>query len=99
MAYSRWGSSIWYTYWLASTETKKQKQCFIINGGFGQPSITFTYEELSSDIEKCLNKAIKNESKMLAEKKKVTNEEREELKEYMLRFIQDVNKNHKERSE
>ena len=43
MAYSRWGRSIWYTYWAVGDSIQKQDQCFEI---CDFPSYRITYGEL-----------------------------------------------------
>lgn len=43
MAYSRWGKSIWYTYWAVGDSIQKQDQCFEI---CDFPSYRISYGEL-----------------------------------------------------
>ena len=55
MSYSRWGSSVWYTYWCAhggaSADDKRDEQLFDIC-----TVKMFTYKELKDDIDGCIDK-------------------------------------------
>jgi len=81
MSYSRWSNSVWYTYWCAGADNNhRRSQLFDICG-----VITFTAGEIIDDIEKCLDTA--------CDKSKINNDhnERDELRNYMMEFITDVN--------
>jgi hypothetical protein len=82
MSYSRWSNSVWYTYWCSSDAKKREDEVFDVCG-----ERSFTYQELTEDIDKCLE-LIKNDK----DKGSVTQEELDELKGYMLEFIEDVKK-------
>lgn len=83
MSYSRWSSSRWYTYYVVRDTCERGEQCFDVCS-----VRCFRYKELKEDLEKCLDEAIKKENEGTT--KPVTEKEREELKEYMLLFIEDV---------
>ena len=94
MSYSRWGHSKWYTFWSVGPSGQaantKRSQLFDICGVHA-----FTYGELVDDIDKCI-KCIHDiindpdEQVDMFIPGSVTDEELEELKGYMLEFIQDV---------
>lgn len=89
MSYSRWGRSRWYTYWCSvfkgdiDQKAKRQKKyqtftiCCVAD---------FYYHELKSDMRKCVDQVLK----VIPD---ATEDELIELKIYMWRFIQDVEKN------
>lgn len=79
MAYSRWSNSRWYTYWDAASGETKEKQLFTICG----EDMSFTYEELSQDMDGYLSIV----KKMVPN---ATEEDLQELKTYMKEFMQDV---------
>lgn len=79
MSYSRWGYSIWYTYWEVSDSIYKDDQIFSVDC-----RIHFSYAELRDDMEKCLEKVESLGGK------DVTDLDLEELKLYMKRFMRDV---------
>ena len=113
MSYSRWTSSIWYTFWSSSSPNDifKKDQIFEICDYDG---LEFTYQELKEDLEGCLEQVklhysletevLLNEQLFvnrqgeltLFEKKinkkpiKLKDNQVEELREYMLEFIKDV---------
>jgi hypothetical protein len=115
MSYSRWSSSIWYTFWSFSSPNNiyKKDQIFEICDFDG---IQFTYSEIKEDIDACLEEVklhysleqeiIVNENYsvdsfgdlVFSEKKikkkpiKLRESQLEELREYMLNFIDDVDK-------
>jgi hypothetical protein len=93
MSYSRWITSIWYTYWSASSEetkyklpTKKLKynQVFDI---CDFPSYSITYGDL---MTKDLNTILKEVKEYYIDKNP-TEDELYELSEYLMRFVDDVN--------
>jgi hypothetical protein len=98
MSYSRWSDSIWYTYNGTSlTETKRADAYFVICG-----VATFTYKELTTNLDQCLAKAEQEQMKVwtydefgefeIDESLRPTKEEMEELKGYMMKFIEDCQK-------
>jgi hypothetical protein len=54
MSYSRWSNSRWYTFYTAFSGKTKDTQAFEIMIDFARTRI-FSYLELKSDIDKCLN--------------------------------------------
>lgn len=87
MSYSRWGSSVWYTYWCAhggasADDDKRDEQLFDIC-----TVKMFTYKELKDDIDGCIDKV-----REIHDGKKVTPEEYKELKGYMESFMTDIEK-------
>jgi hypothetical protein len=101
MAYSRWLTSRWYTFWSWTPSEEPDDQIFQIcefGGGIG-----FTYKEIKEDIDDCLKRVIEH----LKEPKDTkifnseiirfvgplpTDSEVEELKGYMREFLIDVEK-------
>lgn len=110
MAYSRWSSSVWYTFWTWSGDTEfkfptqklKNTQTFEI---CDMVSYYVTYEELDElgvdividQIREFYSKPYKLEFFKTQDtfKKDVTEEELEELKGYLLKFMDDVDKHFK----
>ena len=78
MAYSRWLTSIWYTYWHVGGGHIRDTQPFEICA-----VKMFTYKELNTDIEKCLQEI----RELVPE---ATEEQIQELKGYMQYFLKDV---------
>jgi hypothetical protein len=81
MAYSRFSYSHWYTYWFAGDGRTRDTQLFDIC-----TVKTFTYQELTTDIENCLEKIRELDPK-------ATDLEILELKTYMREFIDDIKDN------
>ena len=82
MSYSRWFDSRYYTYWDASLSGKfKNNQYFTV---MAAGTFSFSYKNLNNNIEKCLD---------IFEKEEGFDSPayREELKEYMKNFIDDMN--------
>ena len=77
MSYSRWSTSKFYTYYACSYSIEKEGQTFDICS-----VRCFTYEELTSDLAGCL--------KIVSQITPSTEEELEELKGYIIEFIDDV---------
>lgn len=102
MSYSRWGSSCWYTFWCCSDTTKKEDEIFDICG-----LTSFTYGELTTKgLDECIKKIkciLTEEGKKLSEShtmfvaEKFSDDEYDELKIYMKRFIKDVDKEYNEK--
>ena len=89
MSYSRWSNSQWYTYRRSrdrNGSTHRRGQVFCIFS-----IIDFTAGEICNDIESCLDTAI---DKYLSEQKQpqCASDARKELREYMVHFISDINK-------
>jgi len=115
MSYSRWSSSIWYTFWSAHSPNDifKKDQIFEICDFDG---LEFSYDEIKKDVDLCLEKVrlhysleheiiIKQnyhvdsfgdlvffEKKIKKKPIKLKESQLEELREYMLNFIDDVDK-------
>jgi len=95
MSYSRWGGSVWYTFWASYSEIdliERNKQIFEIC-----TVRAFTYKELKEDIDKCIE--LTKEAMIESEKrgdlfshdvKSYSEEQFEELRRYMKQFIKDV---------
>jgi len=83
MSYSRWSNSVWYTFWAAYSGETKDEQVFTIC-----LVKDFTYKKLKEDIDSCLDIACKDR----------TEEQREELREYMDQFIKDVEEENDEQA-
>jgi len=100
MAYSRWTDSRFYTYWCDSDSNKRDDQIFLIQEFGG--SLSFTYKELKEDMDICIEKCIEfynykrtgtivdQETTFPADP--LFKVDVEELKEYMNKFILDVEK-------
>jgi hypothetical protein len=54
MSYSRWSNSRWYTFYTAFSGKTRDTQAFEIMIDFARTRI-FSYSELKSDIDKCLD--------------------------------------------
>jgi len=87
MAYSRWGSSRWYTFWAGQDIATENRDTARFKVGF---VAAFTAAELQSDIEHCLTIVMEKEESQF--RSLVSDEEREELRGYMLKFLADVDK-------
>jgi len=83
MSYSRFSNSYWYTFWDCSSGNTKEDQIFCI---CGFPTIHFSYEDLTDDINSCLDYVKK-------EYPNATKSQISELQTYMEEFITDVNSN------
>lgn len=83
MSYSRWLGSRWFTYWLASNETRAKLQVLCIQG-----VAEFNVTELRTRPKECLAKTIKIEQDTT--KKPVTESESNELLAIFDRFLDDV---------
>lgn len=79
MSYSRWGNSIWYTYWAQGSTDKKEDQVFNIQG-----MTNFTYNQIQYDLDKCLA--------TVDQYAQFTRDEIQELKGYMSMFVQDMDR-------
>lgn len=86
MSYSRWGPSVWYTIWRVMPEGVEDT---IDNQIFWVVSeMDFTYRELKDNLE--ANLAILRAHIEGHWNSDVTDENMAEVKEYMLEFIEDV---------
>ena len=86
MAYSRWGTSDWYTYWSdgdSDGPPKRDTQVFEICA-----LTRFTYKDLKEDIEGCITKAAKIATKL--EGKTPSQKSLAELRAFMGAFMVDV---------
>lgn len=77
MSYSRWSHSRWYTFWHVQDSATENRDTAIFSV-CGEES--FTAKELREDADACIDKC-----------ESCTEEEREELRQYMERFLADVN--------
>lgn len=92
MAYSRWTTSVWYTFGTLKDglrhPEKRSDWYFAIFCDCLETIGGFSYDDLKNDIDKCLL-AVKNDVnpniKTLITEKEIT-----ELKEYMLEFIFEI---------
>jgi len=82
MSYSRWGDSTWYTFWRTQDETTKNRDTAIFEI-CGEHS--FTAKELREHLEGCL-----------AMISGATQDELEELKEYITEFLYDIDEKYPE---
>ena len=104
MSYSRWSNSIWYTYNSSRLDNFiRDEQVFTICA-----VTSFTYKELKEDINKCLDEVCykqclvypiiddvfmdQTQEPTYDESLKPTDEQKEELKGYMIKFINNVEK-------
>lgn len=78
MSYSRWSFSKWYTYHSVYSGESKESQVFTICG-----DINFTYKDLTKDLDRCLSLVKKRNPNY-------TEEDFQELKEYMQQFIKSI---------
>lgn len=96
MSYSRWSNSRWYTYWHAIDSKYADEQILSVDCDF-----TFSYLELKEDVEACIQR-VRDEYKKREELETfdlhledctwsiTTEAEFQELKGYMLEFVNDV---------
>jgi len=95
MAYSRWTNSVWFTFGTLNNGTmhsKKRSDWYfaILCDSLGNNIGGFGYEEIKNDVDKCISavrKSIDNEKPPV-----ITEKELRELKEYMLEFVYDIEK-------
>ena len=88
MSYSRWDGSRWYTFWAGQNGATENRETAI----FEICSVAkFTAAEIRADIRRCLTVSVMKEQgrHQLAG---VDHDEREELREYMLEFLADVDR-------
>jgi len=105
MSYSRWGGSVWYTFWSCSDNEEQAEQMFEVCG-----LVRFSYKELKEDLNACLEKVkqlsssarpssilteITEDRKFIYKEVMInpTNyslDEYEELRGYMETFLKDV---------
>jgi len=91
MSYSRWSNSVWYTFWCSTDSEEMDEQLFDVCG-----ICSFTYAELKQGLDKCIDKikgiiAEDNQSEPITfTSDKYTEDEYDELKIYMKRFIKDI---------
>ena len=89
MSYSRWITSVWYTFWMNTYDNEKNNQIFCICDIHN-----FTYKELKENMEKCIS-TVKETIEGYSGNEEWKNEllcesNIEELKHYMKEFIEDV---------
>lgn len=87
MSYSRWSDSVWYTFWSASASGETiETQAFEVCG-----EKTFYYPEIKNDVYECLK------SLNTGSEKPYTNDQLWELREYMLQWLRDVEREFQEK--
>jgi len=87
MSYSRWGESRWYTFWSgqdAATENR-DTAIFEICG-----VVSFEAKELRESLDACVKRAAFQESRKFL--RPVTDDDRDELRGYMVEFLADVDR-------
>lgn len=91
MSYSRWGGSRWYTFWAGQdSATENRETAFFVIC----PIARFTAAELRADIEQCLNTTCAEEREH--GDPDIPDDDREELRGYMLEFLTDVDEKYPE---
>jgi len=97
MSYSRWTTSVWFTFGTLKNGLKKPKKCsdwyFAILCDSVEDIGGFSYNELKNDMDKCIlavKEAVDNKKKPV-----ITKKELNELKGYMLEFVEEVNRDYK----
>jgi hypothetical protein len=79
MAYSRWVTSRWYTYWLASDARTRIEQVFVVGG-----VASVSYGEMLKNFDATLDKIVASAFATSTVKEKT------ELAQYMRAFMTDV---------
>jgi hypothetical protein len=80
MSYSRWSSSMWYTYWRSQDKATENRDTAIFAIC---AEASFTAKQLRENMDECIS-SLKNLDK-------VSEVEIEELRRYMRRFLEEVN--------
>jgi len=88
MSYSRWGSSRWYTYWHTQSEDTENRDTalFAICA-----CTTFTAKQLRADMDGCLRITEDKENYNCKDDYQVRDDDLDELRIYMGRFLENVN--------
>lgn len=96
VSYSRWGNSVWYTYWATSGPKHRDGQIFIVAG-----VATTTYGEMKEDFDGVLAKIIAKalDPQVFACLKEVTQNQTDELARYMKVFMLDVDEEYSEKTD
>lgn len=97
VSYSRWGSSIWYTYWATSGPKDMEGQIFVV-AGVG----TTTYGMMKTAFDEALFGIVLRAERpevFASVKDGVTDTQREELSRYMKIFMHDVEDEYLEKSD
>jgi len=84
MAYSRWGASRWYTYWACQDKATENRDTALFEVNCLH---YFSAAELRRDIDGCIDKAAAGD-----EGGDVTDGDREELRQYVRMFLEEVDK-------
>lgn len=92
MAYSRWGNSVWYTYWQNTRNPHRNKQLFAVCLGdiehLGAPwDVTVEYAVLKKNPDAFIQQVRETVEKVGVFR---TDDEYNELKGYIKRFLQNV---------
>lgn len=82
MSYSRWSTSVWYTFWTTYSGPNKDDQTFDVCD-----VAAFTYEQLRRDLDGCVARAVE-----IAQNggSKIGEAETTELRGYMKTFMKEV---------
>jgi hypothetical protein len=96
VSYSRWGNSVWYTYWATSGPKDVEGQIFIV-AGVGSATYGVMKQDFDGVLEKFVTKAL--DPQVFATLKDVTDTQREELSRYMKLFMHDVEDEYLEKSD
>jgi hypothetical protein len=83
MAYSRWITSRWYTYWRASDARTRLEQVFVVAG-----VSSVSYGEMLKNFDAALDKLVANAD--AAHVAGTTDKQKTELAQYMRAFMADV---------
>jgi hypothetical protein len=106
MAYSRWGNSFWYTYWASSdNKHDKHEQLFEICDPVGNLQFNYLeikqdidkclesvrdFYKKEKEVEYIIPNDHSKSAKVKAKSYSLNEETLEELRSYMLRFLEDV---------
>ncbi len=97
MAYSRWTTSVWYTFGTLKDglrhPEKRSDWYFAIFCDSVESIGGFSYDALKKDIDKCI--CTVKEAVDGTKNPFITEKELNELKEYMLEFVEEVDRDYK----
>ena len=87
MSYSRWTTSIWYTYWSADSDSSKGRDGQIFEICTIRP---FTYAELKENLRGCVDMAVSIYNAGANPGYGATPSDIDELRGYMKEFMEDI---------
>lgn len=97
MAYSRWTTSVWYTFGTSKNgcgqPQKRSDWYFAILCDSVEDIGGFSYDDLKKDIDKCILTVRETVDK--TKTPVITEKEINELKEYMLEFVYEIDRDYK----